>query len=1490
MSTWMNPVSQKAEADSNPWFVILPCAFYWLSLPVIVYEIRTSRLTRLPWSTLMSLKWFFASLLVVDRLFVFLLAVWEAVVETLDVPIGYFVYPLVHSITLIFILVATNEVRKAGIHSSGALFCTWMMFFLFSIPEFISWVGIGSNEEELINVDFFRYIAFLAYFPLVTIEFLLNFVSDPFSFATKNERCPEEDASFISRQLLSWFTRMITLGSKKPLETEDVFELDSKLDQQFLKSCWKKEWAAELRRNSTVLRKQRKNTDKTPLLTNNKNYGAVGEQKEDQNEREDEMPSLLRTLWILLRWELLGGSFIKFVSDLLNFSNPLLLNYLILFIETPDAPQWIGYALAVGLFVAGQLKSILLNNYFFIMARVGTKLQVMLTTAVYEKTLRLSNSARREKTTGEIVNLMAIDVDRFRMITPQIQQYWSSPLQIIVSMVILWRFVGVSVWAGVAVMVSIIPINFGISIWNKKLQMRLMKLKDERIRLTNEVLNGIKVVKLSAWEIAMEKAIEEIRAKELSMIRLSAFIKTISDVLNVAAPIFVAVITFTVFSLINPPNSLTPQIAFVSLTLFNMLRGPLMMAADLVAQTVQLIVSNKRLKSFLSAEEIDPTLIDTQIRGELYKNAVEVHSASFSWDKYGERFLKDIELTVETNELIAVVGSVGNGKSSLLMAILGEMEKQCGYVGVRGEVAYVPQQPWVLNQTFRQNIVMQSFFNQKLYDTVIDACALQDDLKQLPSGEDTEIGEKGINVSGGQKARIALARAVYQNKNVYLLDDPLSAVDAHVGKHIFEKVIGPNGILNNTTRIFVTNCTSFLKEADRIAVINNGRITHIDEYDNLMSNEETRRFLISADEDTDENSEQKSTEESEKETLSEVSKISRHSEKSAAKRKKSSVVRAKKSVPAKLIQKEEAQSGRVKFEVYWTYFKAMGIFRYVLPYLLATAIQSSLTMARSLWLTNWSDENLDPNPANHLSLIVRIIVYATMGLLETTVLYIALVSLLVGGVAASKNLHRPLLHNILRSPLSHFDVTPIGRILNRLAKDMEVVDLRLSGNFRFLVISFVSMLQAVILITYSTPLFILVVIPVFIMYILILKHCIKSTRQLQRLGSLTRSPIFSNFSETIQGISTIRAFGWGSEFVQRHDRHLNLYVRCSYYSQIASRWLSIRLELLGNVVILAAAVLAIIAKNWGEMTAGGIGLSVSYSLNITFMLNMFVRQLNEVETNVVSVERIDEYTKTRSEAVWRLNSDRLPPKWPANGDLYLENYSTKYRDELELVLHGITLNVIPGQKVGVCGRTGAGKSSLALALFRIVEPTEGKIQIDGVDVNQIGLYDLRERITIIPQENVLFANTLRFNLDPTNQYSDNQLWKALESSNLKEFVRSLPKGLEHKVAEGGENLSMGQRQLFCLARALLRKSKILVLDEATAGIDNQTDALVQETIRREFSDSTIITIAHRLNTILDYNRIIVMDKGKIIEDGIPGELLKDRNSKFYGLAKSSNIV
>uniref|UniRef100_A0A183C536 Multidrug resistance-associated protein lethal(2)03659 n=1 Tax=Globodera pallida TaxID=36090 RepID=A0A183C536_GLOPA len=970
------------------------------------------------------------------------------------------------------------------------------------------------------------------------------------------------------------------------------------------------------------------------------------------------------------------------------------------------------------MFVASELSSLILNNYYYLMFRLGTRIQSVLVCAVYKKALRLSNSARRQKTVGEIVNLMAIDVDRFQQIAPQTHQYWSTPLQVSLALYMLWGQIGVSVLSGMAVMVLLLPFNFLITMLTRKYQIRQMRVKDERTKMVNEVLNGIKVIKLYAWEPPMEEVINALRSKELSMIRKAAFLRTISDMFNSAVPFLVALSTFATFIFIDSRNVLTPQIAFVSLTLFNQLRQPMSTVADLISQTVQVSVSNKRLKKFFVAEELEEYVEKRPIEK---KNAMEVQNSFLTWDiALNSPSLKNLNMEIQRRKLVAVVGRVGGGKSSLLLALLGEMERIRGRIGVYGRVAYVPQQPWVQNNSVRGNIIFGSHGDEHFYDKVMSACSLYQDMEILPQGDQTEIGEKGINLSGGQKARIGLARAVYQNCDVYLLDDPLSAVDSHVGAQLFNQVIGPTGMLRNKTRILVTNEPSCLKYADLIVVLagtyveltKNGTLAR------LMEDVESDRVKSvsvpmtkdgeddNISDDTDETFMDENAADVENllgtsamSTVSGILARRKYSTSSTMYRRQrltraDSVISSYNYPPVQrlLTGVEKVETGRVKPVIYMHYFQAMGFSLSVL-FLLGLTLSTTASMSRNLWLSAWSNDQSPTGVNGSQPVSVRLV----------AVLFFGMTALLFGGVSASRNLHAPLLRAIFRAPMLFFDTTPFGRILNRIGKDIETIDVLLPYNLQFFAQCVLQVISTLIIIMISTPIFGIVVVPLVIAYVHVLKYYISTSRQLKRLESITRSPIYSHLSESIHGASTIRAYNQTERFSRISQQKIDAHVQCRYLSCVANRWLSVRLEFIGNCIVLFAALFAAITR--GSTSAGILGLSVSYSLNITFALNFAVRQISKLETSIVSVERVKEYADVPTEAKWKVPGREPPAGWPNRGEIQFEHYSTRYRPELDLVLWDIQATIRPAERVGIVGRTGAEWSSQLAAIFSLTAST-----------------------------------------------------------------------------------------------------------------------------------------------------------------------------------------
>ncbi|XP_008589254.1 PREDICTED: canalicular multispecific organic anion transporter 1-like, partial [Galeopterus variegatus] len=1118
------------------------------------------------------------------------------------------------------------------------------------------------------------------------------------------------------------------------------------------------------------------------------------------------LKAFFKTFYIVL----LKAVLLKLVCDVFSFLNPQLLKWMISFANDHDAYVWTGYIYVILLSAVALIQSLCQQYYFHLSFVLGMSVRTIIMDSVYKKALTLSNSARKQYTVGETVNLMSVDAQKLMDVASFMHMLWSSVLQIVLSIYFLWRELGPSVLSGVGVMVLIIPVNGILAAKNKAIQAINMKNKDKRLKIMNEILSGIKILKYFAWEPSFKDQVHNLRKKELKNLLTFSVMQAIMTFLLYLTPVLVCVVTFSVYVLVDSNNILDAEKAFTSISLFNILRIPMGMLPMVISTMLQASVSIDRLEKYLGGDDLDTSAIRHDCN---FDKAVQFSEASFTWEQDLEATVRDVNLDIMPGQLVAVVGPVGSGKSSLISAMLGEMENVHGHITIKGTTAYVPQQSWIQNGTVKDNILFGSELNEKRYQQILEACALLADLETLPGRDLAEIGEKGINLSGGQKQRISLARAVYQNSDIYILDDPLSAVDAHVGKHIFNKVLGPSGLLRGKTRLLVTHSLHFLPEVDEIVVLGNGTVLEKGSYSTLMAKKgvfaknlktfikrtgpEGEATVYDGSEEEDEDyGLAPSVEEIPEDAVCLVMKrenslhgtLSRSSRskgrhpkslKNSLKIRNVNILKEEEEPVKgqKLIKKEFMETGKVKFSIYLQYLQAIGWYS-VSFIIFAFVMNSASNIGSNLWLSAWTSDseifNSTDYPASRRNL--RLGVYGALGLAQGVCVLVANLWSAYSFTHASNILHKELLNNILRAPMSFFDTTPIGRIVNRFAGDISTVDDSLPMSLRSWVMCFLGIISILVMICMVTPVFTIVIIPLGIIYV---------------------------------------------------------------------------------------------------------------AVQITQNLNWLVRMTSEIETNIVAVERINEYIKVGNEAPW-VTDKRPPASWPNKGEIRFSNYQVRYRPELDLVLKGITCDIRSAEKIGVVGRTGAGKSSLTNCLFRILEAAGGQITIDGVDIASIGLHDLRGKLTIIPQDPILFSGSLRMNLDPFSSYSDEEIWKALELAHLKSFVAGLQLGLSHDVTEAGGNLSIGQRQLLCLGRALLRKSKILVLDEATAAVDLETDRLIQATIRNEFSHCTVITIAHRLHTIMDSDKIMVLDNGKIVEYGSPEELLQNRGP-FYFMTKEAGI-
>uniref|UniRef100_A0AAR2KWP1 ABC-type glutathione-S-conjugate transporter n=1 Tax=Pygocentrus nattereri TaxID=42514 RepID=A0AAR2KWP1_PYGNA len=1300
-----------------------------------------------------------------------------------------------------------NYKMMKGCRSSLFLFLFWTLAVVCSlVPLRANIQAVGFSEDSL------RSVAFFACFSLQLAQLILSCFADQRPGALKPNPCPVEDASFLSKILFWWFSGLVVKGYRSPLTAEDLWSLREKDTSKKIISDLEREWSMQCERCENVKALGCRITEQTQLL-----------QKLRQEQSSGFL--LLRTLARTFGTYFLSGTLCLIIHDAFMFSIPQVLSLLLGFVRDEDAPLWKGYLFAFTMFLLSCLQSLFNHQYMYACFTVGMRVKTAVMGLVYRKSLVISSAARRTCTVGEIVNLVSADTQKLMDFVVYFNAVWLAPIEIGLCLFFLWQHLGPSALAGIATVIFIFPLNGLIAKMRSKLQEVQMKYMDGRIKLMNEILSGIKILKFYAWEKAFKERVLGYRENELKALKKSQILYSVSIASFNSSTFLIAFAMFGVYVLIDEKNILDAQKVFVSMALINILKTPLSQLPFAMSTTMQ--------ASLTTLRSVGSHLTDME------GFTVNLTTAWFC-------VLCRISVKVPHGSLVAVVGHVGSGKSSLLSAMLGEMEKKSG--NITGSVAYVPQQAWIQNATMRENVVFGQEKKESWYQSVLEACALLPDLEILPARDATEIGEKGLNLSGGQKQRVSLARAVYRKADTYLLDDPLSAVDAHVGQHIFDRVIGPKGILKNKTRVLVTHGLSFLPQADLILVMADGEITESGSYTELLN----RRSTFSDFVKTFAGNEHKESSTHRGEPVNELHHIK--------------------------------ALNRVKLVMYVEYFRTIGL-ALIIPIVFLYAFQQAASLGYNYWLRLWADDPVINGTQAHVD--VKLAVFGALGFAQGIAIFGTTVAISLGGIIASRHLHLDLLNNVLHSPMSFFESTPSGNLLNRFSKEIDAIDCMIPDGFKMMLGYVFKLLEVCIIVLMATPFAGLVILPLMLFYTFIQSFYVATSCQLRRLESVSRSPIYTHFNETVQGASVIRAFGEQPRFILQANSRVD-HNQTSYFPRfVATRWLAVNLEFLGNLLVLAAAILSVMGR--ATLSPGIVGLAMSHSLQVTGILSWIVRAWTDVENNIVSVERVKEYADTPKEAPWTLENRSLPSAWPQTGTIEFQEYGLQYRKGLDWALKEITLSVREREKVGIVGRTGAGKSSLALGIFRILEAAKGQIYIDRVDIAEIGLQDLRSRITIIPQDPVLFSGSLRMNLDPFDGYSDEEVWRALELAHLKNFVSGLPDKLNHECSEGGENLSLGQRQLVCLARALLRKTKILVLDEATAAVDLETDNLIQSTIRTQFEDCTVLTIAHRLNTIMDYTRVIVMDRGNVTEMDSPANLIAGRG-QFYWMCREAGLV
>ncbi|CAI2164333.1 9655_t:CDS:10 [Funneliformis geosporum] len=1278
-----------------------------------------------------------------------------------------------------------------------------------------------------------------------------------------NTLIPEANANVISKLIFWWAGNIMRIGYKRPLEKDDLYVLNDPKQAKNVTDEFEKSWEKECTRS------------------------------------DGKNPSLLRALNRTFGFKFWISGIYRFLSDTLQVASPLFVQLLLKFAQeswmnkdnreaSPNSST--GFLYTVIIFVLQMGSTFFVNLYFYSSMEVGFLVRTAMITAIYRKAMVLSGKARNAFTTGKITNLMSTDTTRLDFVSGYFHVLWAAPIQLCIALGILIKYLGPSALAGFGFLFIMTPFQGKVMRTLGKTRSKAAKITDERVKITQEVLQGIRVIKYYAWEESFLETLNNLRDKEMGYVRLLLSMRAGITGVTLVIPVFASIIAFIVYSLSG--GELKAEVIFPSLALFNIMRLPLMFLPMVIAAVTDAWVSVKRIQELFVAEQLD-YLPKVNPDGDY---AIKVDDGEFIWENNETAnvsiitpmdsaehmanvttltpysHLRNINLSIPRGKFVAVVGTVGSGKSSLLSALVGEMKKVHGEIEFGGSVGYCPQTSWIQNATLRDNIIFGLPFNDERYHKVIKDCCLEPDLAMLPDGDLTEIGEKGINLSGGQKQRVNIARAVYYDADIVLLDDPLSAVDSLVGNHLITNCI--KGALKEKTRILVTHHLHVLPQVDYVICMENGKIAEQGTYEELMRDGKAFAKLI------EEYGEAEAEEEIDVESAD---------EKVVKKEMSTGVV-----APVKaLMTTEERSTGSVDNTVYFAYVRAAG------GYLLLPLLFFLLVMMQ---VTNIGQK------FNNMSKETYMGIYLAWGISQGIFSLLGGLIFSYAGSKAAKTLHRNSIKRVLRAPTKFFDTTPLGRIINRFSKDIDTCDNLLSDTYRMFLSTLTSVIGTFILISIIFVYFLIPLVPLLALYYFVAIYYRSTNRELKRLDSVLRSSLYAHFSESLTGLPTIRAYREQDRFLRTNEQFVDIENRAYFLIIVVQRWLGIRLESIANTLIFFTSLFSVIGRY--NVNPAIIGLVLTYALQVTGTFNWCVRQFAEVEANMNAVERLVYYSESLDVEAEPIILDHRPPsEWPVKGEVHVKDLVMSYGPDLPPVLKGVTFDIVPSEKVGIVGRTGCGKSTLATSFFRFIEPISGKIELDGIDITTIGLKDLRSKITIIPQDPVLFNGTLRSNLDPFKEHDDATLWNSLRRAHLIQddvdnentdstFTESLNEKspvtnvsvpqqskqealtLDSPVNENGSNFSQGQQQLIALARALVRHSKLIIMDEATASVDFKTDHLIQTTIREEFKDSTVLTIAHRLRTVADYDKILVMGMGMCERSGELDELLEVAKEKY----------